>query len=170
MYRFASLGSGSKGNATVVQTKSTTVLVDCGFGIKESNLRLAELNLSLAQIDAILITHEHADHIKGVGAVSRKYNIPVYMTEGTFQARSYGAIPSLHLICHYEPFSIHDLHVQPVPVPHDAAEPAQFILTSQALRLGVLTDLGQITPYILEKYANCDALLIEANHDLQMLA
>ena len=168
--KFASLGSGSSGNSTVVSTDSTTVIVDCGFTLKETERRLHALGVSPETITAIIVTHEHSDHIKGVGPLARRYGIPVYMTEGTYRSRDLGAFESLELISHYAQFSIGDIRVSPIAVPHDACEPAQFVLESGLHSFGILTDLGSITPYIVECYRSCTALLIEANHDLTMLA
>lgn len=168
--RFASLGSGSSGNATLVCGGSTTLLVDCGFTIKETEKRLARLAVAPSEIDAILVTHEHSDHVKGVAPFARKHKLPVFMTEGTFGCRDYGKLPALELICHYQRFRVGDIDVQPVAVPHDAREPAQFVFQHGGLRLGVLTDLGSVTSHVLEAYADCDGLIVEANHDVQMLS
>ena len=145
-------------------------MVDCGFGLKETELRLNRMGLQAEQISAVVVTHEHGDHIKGVGPLSRKYKMPVYMTEGTYMCRDHGKIPSLRLISHYEPFKIDDVTVIPVPVPHDAKEPAQFIFEVDGKKLGVLTDLGSISSIVNNHFHNCTALLVEANHDLDMLA
>lgn len=168
--RFASLGSGSGGNATLICCGDTRILVDCGFGLRETERRLARLQVGMDSIQAILVTHEHTDHIKGVGAVARKYRMPVYMTTGTYVSRNYGDIPNLHLIQSYKPFNVGSLDVQPVAVPHDAREPAQYVFAHGSRRLGVLTDLGSITPHVVEAYNQCDSLIIEANHDPIMLA
>lgn len=167
--KFASLGSGSSGNATVVASEETCLLIDCGFGVRDTGERLARLGLGFENLDAILVTHEHSDHSKGVAALARKHAIPVYMTQGTWLARDYGNIPRLHLVKNYEAFSVGTIGVQPVAVPHDAREPAQFVFSNKTFRLGILTDLGSITPHVLAAYRDCDALLIEANHDLDML-
>lgn len=169
--KFASLGSGSSGNATVIQNQASLVLLDCGFGIKEAVKRMQRLAVSPEQLSAIVVTHEHTDHAKGVAPLARKYNIPVYMTEGTFASRDFGKIPQLNIIRNYQDFRIGELRVIPVVVPHDAREPAQFVFENAlGLRLGVLTDLGSITPHVLEAYDGCQGLLVEANHDLDMLA
>jgi phosphoribosyl 1,2-cyclic phosphodiesterase len=168
--RFASLGSGSRGNATLIGWPQGYLLVDCGFSAKEAELRLSRLGVSASELSAILVTHEHSDHIKGVAALSRRYNIPVYMTPGTYDSRDYGDLPRLQLIEAYAPFVINDLFIAPVAVPHDAREPAQYVFEYQGVRLGVLTDLGSITPHVESNYQACDALLLEANHDPMMLA
>lgn len=168
--RFASLGSGSRGNSTLVEWSEGTLLIDCGFSVKEAELRLQRLGKSATELTAILVTHEHSDHIKGVAALSRRYNLPIYMTPGTFQSRDLGELPSLNLIHAYTPFIINGLLVTPVAVPHDAREPAQFVFEYAGLRLGILTDLGSITPHVETSYQACDAMVLEANHDPFMLA
>ncbi len=168
--RFASLGSGSSGNATVICAEETIILLDCGFSVKETAKRLERIGLTLAQLSAVVVTHEHGDHIKGVPALVRKLGIPVYMTPGTYHSRDLGRIPDLQLIHNYQSFSVGAIHVTPVAVPHDAREPAQFVFSCQNKILGVLTDFGSITSHVIEAYSGCDALLLEANHDRTMLA
>ena len=169
--RFASLGSGSRGNATVVQAGNTLLLVDCGYPVGELERRLERLGVAASQLHAILVTHEHADHIKGVGALARRYGTPVWMTDGTLAAARCGALPDLRLFTpHCSGFTIGGLDVLPFPVPHDAREPVQFVLRCNGRRLGMLTDTGSITPHIVERLKDCDALVLECNHDRQMLA
>jgi phosphoribosyl 1,2-cyclic phosphodiesterase len=168
--QFSSLGSGSKGNGTLIQYQDCLLLVDCGFSVKETEKRLARLGYTADQLDAVLVTHEHSDHIQGVGPLSRKYQLPVYMTPGTRRSRDIGHLPSLNLIKSYAHFSIKNIEVVPVAVPHDAAEPAQFIFKTEKIKLGVLTDLGSITPHVEMHYQSCDGLVLEANHDPLMLA
>lgn len=164
------MGSGSQGNGTLVEWQDQLLLIDCGFTIKEVERRISRLGRSAADITAILVTHEHADHLKGVPALARKYKLPVYMTPGTFRSRDLGVLPRLHLIEGYQPFRLGNVEVTPVAVPHDAREPAQFVFQARGRRLGVLTDLGNISAHVEEQYLDCDALLLEANHDPQMLA
>lgn len=168
--RFASLGSGSRGNSTLVEWAAGTLLIDCGFSVKETELRLDRLGKRAQDIKAILVTHEHSDHIKGVAALSRRYRLPVYMTPGTYYSRDLGELPDLRLINAYAPFEIDGLLVRPVAVPHDAREPSQFIFELSGRRLGILTDLGSITPHVEASYQACDAMVLEANHDPIMLA
>ena len=167
---FASLGSGSSGNCTLVRACDSVVMVDCGFTLKETERRLALLEVTPDEISAVLVTHEHSDHLKGVPPFSRKYATPVYMTEGTFHSRDHGKLPSLNLIRDYQPFTLGQLSILPVAVPHDAREPAQFIFEQEGRSLGILTDLGHVTSHIVEQYSACHGLLVEANHDLNMLA
>ena len=168
--RFASLGSGSRGNSTLVEWEAGTLLVDCGFSVKETNQRLERLGKRAEDIAAIVVTHEHSDHIKGVAAMARRYDLPVYMTPGTWHSRNLGELPDLRLIEAYQPFELEGIQVTPVAVPHDAREPAQFIFEYAGLRLGVLTDLGSITAHVEAHYQDLDAMVLEANHDPFMLA
>ncbi|TQV85618.1 MBL fold metallo-hydrolase [Exilibacterium tricleocarpae] len=168
--QFASLGSGSRGNATLVRSGDDCVLIDCGFTVKETQRRLARLGVAAEQLAAVLVTHEHSDHLSGVAPLARRYRLPVYMTPGTYKARDLGELPALELIHGYQSFSVGSLDVTPVAVPHDAREPAQFVVQAAGKRLGVLTDLGSITPHVENHYADCDALVLEANHDPGMLA
>lgn len=170
LIRFASLGSGSRGNATLVEWTSGTLMIDCGFSLKEAEQRLQRLGKSPESLKAILVTHEHGDHIKGVAAFSRRHQIPVYMTPGTYNSRDLGELPFLQLIQGYAPFEIAGLQVFPVAVPHDAREPSQFVFEHHGKRLGILTDLGSITPHVEAHYQNLDAMVLEANHDSFMLA
>ncbi|MES9914896.1 MAG: MBL fold metallo-hydrolase [Candidatus Thiodiazotropha sp. 4PDIV1] len=169
--RFAFLGSGSRGNALLVETANVRVLLDCGFAAREVEARLSQLAVDPATLDAILVTHEHGDHIRGVGAMARRHQLPVWMTPGTFHSDKYGALPDLQLIdCHAGSFSIGDISVLPYPVPHDSREPCQFVFTSNRQCLGVLTDVGHITPHITQILKGCDSLVLEFNQDSEMLA
>jgi len=170
-FRFASLGSGSRGNATLVEAGSTSVLIDCGFAARELVTRCQILDFDPGALSAILVTHEHGDHMRGVGALARRFGIPVWMTHGTWRAADFGAIASLNLFSgHAGEFAVGELRVRPVPVPHDAREPIQYVFAFGDLRLGLLTDLGSITPRVLESFDGVDALLLECNHDPDMLA
>jgi|TARA_B110000114_G_scaffold30318_1_gene31205 phosphoribosyl 1,2-cyclic phosphodiesterase len=169
--RFASLGSGSKGNSTIIEAGSTVVLVDCGFGIRSLTTRLLARNVVPEQITAILITHEHSDHWKGVEVLSAKFNIPVYLSAGCFKARNISVdSKNFHIIDSHTDFVVGDLNVTPVPVPHDAREPVQYVFTDGMVRLGILTDLGHYTPHVISVYSQCHGLLLEANYDEEMLA
>jgi phosphoribosyl 1,2-cyclic phosphodiesterase len=173
--RFASLGSGSEGNALLVEVQSgattTRVLLDCGFSVREVERRLARLGSGVEGLDAILITHEHSDHIGSALTLARKWSIPLYMSWGT--ARAVGADEAdvdLHVLWGDEAVTIGDLSVLPYTVPHDAREPLQYVLSDGAGRLGVLTDVGTSTPHISTVLNGCDALVLECNHDVRMLA
>lgn len=167
--RYCSLGSGSKGNATVVEYGRTRILVDCGFSLRATEQRLAAAGLNARQLSAILVTHEHSDHINGVQRLARRYQLPVYMTAGTGRAIADAdlAYERIKLDC---AFAVGDLQILPVAVPHDAREPCQFIFDNGQHRFGILTDVGAITPWIIERYSGLDGLFLEANYDPQMLA
>lgn len=170
MLRFASLGSGSKGNATVISFADTHLLLDCGFSMREAVKRLERLGLQPEQLAAVLVTHEHSDHVKGVPALARKYRMPIFMTPGTYHSREYGQIPQLKLIESYQNFVVNEITVQPVAVPHDAREPAQYWFQAGGKKLGILTDLGCLTSHVIDAFKGCDGLIIEANHDRNLLA
>jgi len=167
--RIASLGSGSRGNATLVQHEQTTLLVDCGFSLRETEKRLGELGLAADDIDAILITHEHGDHIRGIGSFFRKYATPLFMTHGTYRASDIFGQHACQEILAGESISIKDISILPFAVPHDAAEPCQFVFSDGDVRVGLLTDTGMITPHIIEMLSGCHAMLLECNHDVDML-
>ena len=169
--RFASLGSGSEGNGLVVHAGSTCVLIDCGFGIKETVARLARHGLAPEDVTAILVTHEHADHVGGVPAFAARYDIPVWATFGTLAicGDRFDGVASMYNFDSHDCFAIGDLEVRPFPVPHDAREPVQFVLSDGAARLGVLTDIGIGTPHVVEMLSGLDALVLECNYDRDML-
>ncbi len=170
-FRFASLGSGSRGNATLIEAGETRILVDCGFAAREFVARCERLDFDPAALSAILVTHEHGDHMRGVGAVARKFGVPVWMSHGTWRAAEYGAIKTLNLFAgHGGAFRLGDVDILPVPVPHDAREPTQFVFEHGGVRFGLLTDLGSITPRVVDAFNGVDALLLECNHDPHMLA
>lgn len=166
--RVCSLGSGSKGNATLVQSGDTTLLVDCGFGLREAESRLAERGISPESLSAILVTHEHGDHLKGAPMLANKYRVPLYASHGTSRHFKRN-VPSAKLICAAGDWSIGDIQIKPVTVPHDSDEPIQFVFASQGKTFGLLTDLGSITKHIIEAYQQCNILMLECNHDINML-
>jgi phosphoribosyl 1,2-cyclic phosphodiesterase len=167
--QIASLGSGSKGNATLIDDGETCIIIDLGFTLKETVRRLKRLDKVPEDVDAILVTHEHADHIHGVSVFGRKYKTPVYLTPGTHNPDRMGVVPNLNYINCHRSFRIGSLGIEPVPVPHDAREPCQYVVSSNGFKVGVLTDLGHITPFVQQQYYHCDALLLECNHDVKML-
>lgn len=169
--RFASLGSGSEGNALLVQSGATTVMIDCGFGVRQVIERCARLGVDAAALDAIVVTHEHSDHVGGVPRLARRFDIPVWLTFGTLAAtESRWEGCTLRGFDSHDPFAVGDLEVQPFPVPHDAREPAQMVVSDGDRRLGVLTDVGETTGFIESSLRGCDALFLEANHCEDMLA
>lgn len=169
--RFASLGSGSKGNCLVVESGSTRVLLDCGLSPREVSRRLGKLGLAPAHITAVLVTHEHDDHSGHAFAFAAQHGVPVWLTHGTFQAIEEGRREEsvARYIENREPFAIGDLQVQPYTVPHDAREPVQFVFSDGAGRLGVLTDIGAPTRHVEQMLSGCAALVLECNYDLDML-
>ncbi len=169
MMRFASMGSGSRGNAMVVEAGATRVLVDCGFGPRQLERRLARLDLVPEDLDAIVVTHEHSDHVGGVWRAAARYRLPVHMTHGTFAAAAAPAA-GIELFDSHTPFAVGDLEIFPFPVPHDAREPVQFVFADGRSRCGVLTDTGHVTAHAIDMLRTCAALVVECNHDADMLA
>ena len=170
--RFASLGSGSEGNGLVVESGGTRIMIDCGFGVRDTKQRLGRLGLEPSSLDAILVTHEHADHIGGVPGFAAKYDIPVWATFGTLAVVSerFEGMQRVYGFDSHERFAIGALEIQPVTVPHDAREPVQYVVGDGSHRLGVLTDIGMSTAHVESCLSGCDALVLECNHDLSMLA
>lgn len=167
--QFALLGSGSRGNASLIRHGETCLLTDCGFSVRETEQRLARLGVKAEQLTAIIITHEHGDHIRGVGALARKYRLPVWATNGTLAAGRLGEGLQQNRICSHSRFTIGELTVQPFPVPHDAREPTQFVFSQGRRRLGLLTDTGCSTQHIEAQLSGCDALILECNHERELL-
>ncbi|MGX5174340.1 MBL fold metallo-hydrolase [Aliikangiella sp. IMCC44653] len=168
-FRVASLGSGSKGNATLIQYQETTIMIDSGFSCKTLESKLALRGVKPEQVDAILVTHEHGDHFNGVPTFSNRYKIPVWMSRGTSFHPKAEKIKLLNCFNSQFPFSIKSLEISPVLVPHDAREACQFVVHAKDKSIGLLTDLGHITPYVESKYRDCDVLLLEFNHDINLL-
>ena len=167
--RFASLGSGSRGNALIVDVGDTRVLLDCGFSVKATVERLGRLGIAAESIDAVLLTHEHSDHLGSAARFAARFGLPVYLTYGTQQALS-DCWPDCRLIDSHQTFAIGSLEVQAFPVPHDAREPVQYVFSDGQHRLGVLTDCGTVTAHALSMLDACDALILECNHDTRLLA
>lgn len=175
MIRFCSLGSGSSGNATLLEAASgsttSRVLVDCGFSLRELGVRLARAGLSVDQIDAVFVTHEHGDHVGCAVTLARRHRIPLWTSRGTWRAIGEPELPlPVHFARDGEPIAVGDLLLQPYTVPHDAQEPLQLVCTDGARHIGLLTDAGSSTEHLLAQLRGCDALLLECNHDREMLA
>ena len=167
--RFACLGSGSEGNGLVVEAGSTRVLLDCGFGLADSIARLARLDLQASDLAGIVVTHEHSDHIGGVGRLARRHKLPVWLTAGTLaMAQDLDGV-AVQVIDSHAAFAVDGLEIRPFPVPHDAREPVQYVFGDGDRRLGVLTDAGGSTPHIEAMLCGVDALVLECNHDAEML-
>ena len=164
---FASLGSGSRGNGTVIALAGRLFLVDCGFTLKQTEARLQRLGLAGGDLDGIFVTHEHADHINGVRAPAHKYAIPVYGSWGTLKKGLEGVVT--HTFDGDDEFEVEGVNVTSVRVPHDAKEPTQYIFGADGVRVGVLSDLGCVTHHVMNQFSQCTHLLLEANHDRQML-
>jgi phosphoribosyl 1,2-cyclic phosphodiesterase len=175
MIRFCGLGSGSSGNATVVEATNgittTRLLVDAGFSLRELELRLARAGLEPVDLDAVFVTHEHSDHIGCAVTLAERHDLPVWMSRGTWRAIGESALPArLCFARDGESIAVGDLELRPFTVAHDAAEPLQLCCSDGQRCLGVLTDLGSITDHMLESIAGCAALILECNHDEAMLA
>lgn len=173
--RFASIASGSSGNCIYTGSDRTHLLIDSGISAKKIDRGLKELGLSGHDVDGILITHEHADHICGLGVMIRKYQIPVYATEKTIcrilNTSTLGAMPGelFHAIRTDEGFSIGDMDIEPIRISHDAADPCAYRVEHEGKSAAVMTDLGEYSGYTINHLQNLDVLLLEANHDIRML-
>ena len=170
--RFASLGSGSEGNGLVVEVGTSRLMIDCGFGVRDTAARLARLGLAPRDLDAIVVTHEHSDHVGGVAAFAAKHAIPVWLTFGTLSVvgERFACMDRVYGFDSHDRFAVGAIEVHPFPVPHDAREPVQFVVTDGTARLGVLTDIGMSTPAVERALSGCDALVLECNHDAAMLS
>lgn len=172
---FASLGSGSKGNGTIIRGGSTTLLIDCGFSRRDLQNRLNGRRLTIDQIDAILLTHEHGDHHRGVGAIVAKHGIPIYASRGTLDAVCDrqpildDELDRLYAIEAGKPFRVKDITVYPIDVPHDVNEPTQYVCRYADAGVGVLTDCGSYTQNMVDHFGGLHGLLLETNHDVDML-
>lgn len=167
--KLASLGSGSRGNALLVEYRQTLVMIDCGLTRKAVEERMALLGRHPADLSAVLVTHEHGDHVQGVRSLARRYAIPVWMTAGTAGSAAARALVKLTTFNCHRTLQIGDLEIQPFPVPHDAREPCQFSFRGGRGRLAVLSDTGHVTPHVREHLAGCAAVAVEFNHDADSL-
>lgn len=165
--RFASLGSGSRGNSTLVQHGDTLLMIDNGFSIKETDKRLERLGVNGQEISAILVTHEHSDHATGVARFARRYDIPVWASHGT--SAMLKDVDTVKKFDSNKKLTLNEIDVVPVPVPHDAREPTQFVFKAADLKFGIMTDTGSITPHMVAALTDCDGLLLECNYDYDML-
>ena len=172
------LASGSRGNCTVLSSARTRLLVDCGLSCRETCRRLASQGIAPESLSAILITHEHSDHVAGVHVMAKKFRLPVYMTEPTHGAwqRQYKDASGNRVQAERfqpfaagRPFAVGDIDVMPFTIPHDAADPVGFRFLAEGLRVAIATDLGFIPPNVRDQLRACDGLVLESNHDLEML-
>ncbi len=169
--KFCPLFSGSDGNCTFVGTDNTNILIDAGGSGKQILCALEEIGVDPKDIDALIVTHEHSDHVKGAGVISRKLDIPIYATDGTWYAMSIGGIsPSnTKVISSGEPFVINDMVFTPFDISHDALEPVGIHMRAGDLTAAIATDTGFATEDVRDYISDADVLLLEANYDEEML-
>ena len=173
MFNFCSLYSGSSGNSLFVQNDDTNILVDAGESAKKIENALSSINVDTQSIKAILVTHEHIDHIKSLGTLSKKYNIPIYATKETWDAMGEQkdkidpALVNFYLPS--DPFNVGSLTIDPFSIPHDAANPCGFNIRCEKKQISIATDLGHITKDIIERIENSSFILLESNYDSEIL-
>ncbi|MDJ0808601.1 MAG: MBL fold metallo-hydrolase [Desulfobacterales bacterium] len=165
------LASGSRGNAIYLAGNGNALLIDAGLSGREIEKRLRQQNLDPHNLDAILVTHEHSDHIRGVGVLARRFNLPVHLTAPTHRAVQdrLGHLPAWHYFRPGVGFKLAGFHIHPFALSHDAADPVGFTFACNGLRVGMATDLGVATGLVAERLKGCHLLLVEANHDMAML-
>jgi len=168
---FQALASGSKGNAVVVCSYRTRILLDAGLSARELVLRLEQTPVKAKQLDAVVISHEHTDHVRGLGTLSRRFDLPVYLTRGTLEnlPPEIGHLADVRLFQAGVPFAVGDIRISPFALSHDAKDPAGFVLEHDTRRLGVCTDLGMVTQLVRTRLQGCHGLILEANHDPDLL-
>jgi phosphoribosyl 1,2-cyclic phosphodiesterase len=167
---FVLLGSGSSGNATLVSDGDTHILVDAGLSGRETAKRLRECGLEPGEISAIVVSHEHGDHCRGVAPFAKNLDIPVFMTDGTLSNSGMTLDPSKHRrIRSGECFEVYGFLFTCFSVPHDSADPLGFLIEKDGIKLGITLDLGYLSNLVLERLKGCDGIIIESNHDVQML-
>ncbi|MBE5805583.1 MAG: MBL fold metallo-hydrolase [Clostridiales bacterium] len=173
MFRFCNLFSGSSGNSSFVESDTTKILIDCGESAKKITETLNEIQVNIKEIDAILITHEHIDHIKSIGTLSNKYNIPIYANEETINAIPFEKFKlskeNIHIFDFSEDFNIGNLQIHPFSIPHDAANPCGFNILYNNKKISIATDIGHITKEILSNLEKSSFLLLESNYDPNIL-
>lgn len=171
--KYLSVASGSSGNCHYIEKKTTKILIDVGISGKAADTALRSRNIELSNVDAILITHEHLDHIKGIGVVSRRYDIPVYATPKTWEAigSSMGKLKEKNYLFFEKnrPLTIGDLQLKPFATSHDAVDSCGFVIEDGITKIAVATDLGCVTPVVESALSSCDLVVLEANHDIEML-
>ena len=168
--RVCVLGSGSRGNSTLVVTEKTRLLVDAGFSKKETYARLTAVGERAEGCAAIVISHEHSDHINGLKGLAADLKVPIYITPATRDTIEWGArITAFEMITPGEKFVVGDVEVTPFSIPHDAADPVAFTLETQGIKIGLVTDLGYVPELVKQHLRGCHCLIFESNHDLEML-
>jgi phosphoribosyl 1,2-cyclic phosphodiesterase len=167
---FCTLASGSKGNCTYVAAGESAVLIDCGLSARQIMLRLEARGLPSHRIKAIIITHEHVDHVRGLRVLAKRLGAPAMATEATWAAARDTATVRHQAVTAGRAFQVDGLRIHPFAVPHDAADPVGLVISAGSARLGVATDLGKATPLVRQRLAGCGALILEHNHDPGMLA
>ena len=172
--QICSLRSGSKGNAVLVFTEKTKILVDCGISGKNVESCLSGIDISATELDAILITHEHSDHTNSVGVMSRRYNLPIFANTATFIAMmdKVGKVDDnkINTFKGNQPFEIGDIAINPFSIPHDAADPVGYSFFNRNKKVSVATDMGHLSDESIANLQNSDTVLLEANHDLNLLS
>ena len=169
--KMAVLASGSSGNSIYLSTDNTAILIDAGLSGKELERRMKSVKLNPEDISAILVTHEHGDHIKGAGVLSRRYNIPIYASAGTWKAarKKLGKIGKGYERTIEESWQLGDFEITSFPIPHDAVEPVGFVVSDGDVNFGLATDIGYITDELYDYLKDLDCILLEANHDIDLL-
>ncbi len=167
----APLGSGSAGNSYYFESDGTGILVDAGFGPRETKKRLEQIGRDIEKLQAIVITHEHYDHIRGAESIGRKYGVPIYLTRGTLDASRIDRVETKVVTFENNTvFPIGELNVHACRTIHDAADPSCFVIEARdGTRVGLASDLGHVDAPVLKHLQNCDGLFFESNHDLDML-
>ncbi len=171
MIGFCPLGSGSTGNSVYLGTENAKILIDCGISFKNIKERLADIQVGIDQIDAVLITHEHADHIKGLEMIVKKLGIPVFCNGDTAKAlcQMIPERPKFKIFCTGEPFTYADIKIHPFSIQHDTVDPVAFTFEFSGMKIGVCTDLGFATKLVAMHLKECDYLYLEANHAEEMV-
>lgn len=169
MIHFTSLISGSSGNSTYISDGKTHILVDCGMSGKQLAESLSKIGVSPDSIDALLITHEHSDHVRGAGVAARRYGIPVYATEGTFSSMNVGNVENFIPINPDTELEIGTIGVMPFSIPHDAKDPVGYSFYIENKKLSIATDMGHMYDELIEKLFGSNMIILESNHDVEML-
>ncbi|RAL23381.1 MBL fold metallo-hydrolase [Thermoflavimicrobium daqui] len=171
--KFSVLASGSSGNSIYIESNRIRILIDAGISGKQMEQRLKQIGVDLSTLSAIFVTHEHIDHVKGLGVLARRYQIPVYMNEATWSQlpSSVGEIPiSLqNIVASSSMIDLEDIHIESIPISHDAVEPVGYHIYTEDESIAVVTDLGYVNQHIIKKVSGADTLIWESNHDVEML-